>query len=461
MSGIGAGGCLLVGRRGERPSLVDFNLRAPGGIRAENYPVVEGRSSDMFPWPLVKDERNTRGALSICAPTMVAGMELAWRKFGALPWDMLLQPSIELAREGLLVDWYTQLILGSVATDLRHEPAARAVFLDEAGGPITTRWTALAQSKLDMGALPDTLNIIAKEGSDALVRGDIGRALIEDIKARGGVLEQRDFAACKPRLTDPAGIRYRNHRVWSTSGLSGGVTLMRILDTLKGTAMPADIHAPFYSALADAIVPALQTRQATLGDINTSGNSRGCTTHFCIADADGLVVSATITLVSLFGSKVLSPQTGIMLNNGISWFDPIPGRPNSIGANKLCLNNLTPTLVDMPGHGMLAAGAAGGRKIIPAIAQLIAFMVDGGLSIEAACRQPRLDVHSDRTIIVDDRLDEEVRSLLRNHGEVHAAMATVFPHHFGILGALKVTEDTIEAMPDTMSPWAAAVFRFA
>lgn len=457
MSGIGAGGYLLVGRRGETPSLIDFNLRSPGGIRQEDYPLVEGRSNDMFSWPLVKDERNTRGGLSVCAPTMVAGMELAWKKFGSLPWDMLLEPSIELIHEGIQVDWYTQLVLSSVAKDLRHEPAARAVFLDEDGIPLTTRWTALAQPPLDMGALPDTLSVIAKEGSKAVTRGDIMHALVKDISDRGGVLTAKDFVACQPQLTTPTSIWYRNSRVWSTSGLSGGETLMQILNQLGHTNLPADIQGQFYCALTDAIAMALKTRMATLGDRNTLGNSQSCTTHFNVADADGLVVSATLTLVSMFGSKVLSPQTGIMLNNGISWFDPVPGHPNSIGPNKFCLNNVAPTLVDMPGHEMIALGAAGGRKIIPAITQLVAFLIDGGLPLEAAFHQSRLDVHSDRTIIVDERLSEQIQSLLRNCGQVHTAATTVFPHHFGILGALKLTDDAIEAMPDVASPWAAAI----
>ena len=456
MSGIGGGGYLLIGQRGEIPTLVDFSLRSPSGTRPEDYPIVEGKSDDLFPWPMVKDNRNTRGALSICAPTMVAGMELASRKFGTLPWEMLVEPSIEFAKEGLMVDWYTQLVLGSVAKDLRHEPVARSMFLDEGGAPIATQWTSLTQPTLCMGALPDTLGVIAKEGSEAVTRGDIGRALVEDVKDRGGILKMKDLAACPPQLTDPVGIRYRTNQVWSASGLSGGVTLMRILETLESVGMPADMQGLFYRALVDAIVPALQERQEKIGDCAANQNDRHCTTHFCTADANGLVVAATITLVSMFGSKVLSPQTGVMLNNGMSWFDPVPARPNSIGPGKRCLNNMAPALVDMPGHGMLALGAAGGRKIIPTVAQLIAFVIDGKLSLEDACCQPRLDVHSDRTIIVDERLDAGTISLLQDCGRVHVTEATIFPYRFGIASSLLLTDDTIEAAADPVLPRAGA-----
>ena len=456
MSGIGGGGYMLIGRNGEPPSLVDFNLRAPMRIRVADYPVVGGMSSDLFPWPVVEGERNTRGPLSICTPTMVAGMELAWRTFGKLPWRTLLEPSIELAKGGLVIDWYAQLVLSSLAKDIRHEPAARAMFLDEVGASVTTGWTALSPLRLDLGALRDTLVVIAGEGSDAIVRGDVGRTLVEDVKARGGVLEIEDFAAATPCMRGPVCASYRGNRIWSAAGLSGGTTLVRILRAFDGVEMPPEIRGEFYAALVDTIVPILQARLRELGDCD-AGNDRSCTTHFCTADSEGLVVSATITLVSMFGSKVLSPRTGVMLNNGMSWFDPAPGRKNSIGPAKFCLNNMAPTLVHAPGRGLVAIGAAGGRKIIPAVAQLVTFMIDGGLSLEDACRHPRLDIHHDRTIIADDRLDEEILSLLRGKGRLHRVTATAYPHHFGIVGALKLTDGIVETTPDAMAPLAGAV----
>ena len=458
MSGIGGGGYMLIGRNGEPPSLVDFNLRAPARVRAADYPVVEGMSNDLFPWPAVEGERNTRGPLSVCAPTMVAGMELAWRTFGKLPWRTLLEPSIELAKDGLLVDWYTQLVLSSLAKDMRHEPAARAMFLDEGGASLTTGWTALSPRRLSLGALAETLIVLAGEGSDAIVRGDVGRTLVEDVKARGGVLEMEDFTASAPRTREPVCASYRGSRIWTTAGLSGGTTLAQILRALEGAGMPTGLRGDFYAALVDTMAPILRARLKEMGDRGAGGNDRSCTTHFCTADSEGLAVSATITLVSMFGSKVLSPRTGVMLNNGMSWFDPAPGGANSIGPAKFCLNNMAPALMHEPGsRGLVAVGAAGGRKIIPAVAQLITFMIDGGLSLEAACRHPRLDVHHDRTIVADDRMDEEILSLLGSKGRLHRVAATVYPHHFGIVEALKLTDGFVEAVPDAMAPLAGAV----
>ena len=458
MSGIGGGGYMLIGRSGEPPSLVDFNLRAPMRIRAADYPVAEGMSNDLFPWPAVEGERNTRGPLSICAPTMVAGMELAWRTFGRLPWRTLLEPSIELAKDGLVVDWYAQLVLSSLAKDIRHEPVARAMFLDEGGASVTTGWTAHSPPRLSLGALVETLTAIAGEGSDAIVRGDVGRTLVEDVKARGGVLDMGDFTAATPRMREPVCTSYRGGRIWSAAGLSGGTTLVRILRTLDAAGMSVGIREEFYAALVDTMAPILRARLEELGDRDTGGGDRSCTTHFCTADSEGLVVSTTITLVSMFGSKVLSPRTGVMLNNGMSWFDPVPGGANSIGPGKFCLNNMAPTLMHEPGRrGLVAVGAAGGRKIIPAVAQLVTFMLDGGLSLEDACRHPRLDIRHDRTIIADDRLDEEILSVLRSKGRLHRVAATVYPHHFGLVQALKLIDGVVEAVPDAMAPLAGAV----
>ena len=457
MSGIGGGGYLLIGRHGEVPTLVDFSLRAPVGIRPTDYPIVEGKSSDFFPWPSVEGERNTRGPLAVCAPTAVAGLELAWRRFGTLPWRTLLEPAIGFAREGLSIDWYTQLILSSLAKDLRHEPAARARFLDEGGASITTGWTALSRPTIDMGTLSDTLDVIAEEGGEAIVRGDIGHALVQDVAERGGVLEMRDFEAAAPQLVKPAHVSYRSHRVWTASGLSGGVAIADALHVLGAREIHSNVRGAFYGEIVDAIVPSLRARQGILGDSSAPGDDGSCTTHFCVADARGLVVSATLTLVSMFGSKVLSPRTGIMLNNGMSWFDPVPGRANSIGPGKRCLNNMAPTLVHVPDGGLIAVGAAGGRKIIPAVVQILTFMIDGGLSLQAALRQPRLDVHHDRTIIADERIGEETRHVLRNHGQVYFVENTIFPYRFGITEALRLSRGRLEAMPDPTAPWSGAV----
>lgn len=457
MSGLGGGGYMLVGRRGEPPTQIDFNMRSPVQTKLSDYPIVEGLSSDIFPWPRVEEERNTRGPLSICAPTLVAGLELAWKQFGSLPWKTLLEPAIAFASEGLSIDWYAQLVIGSVAKDLRNNPTAKALFLDKEGDPVTTGWTSLYRPRIDNPALADTLNTLANEGSDVFVRGEVGQALVQDVEEAGGNLAMQDLELAVPKVVAPANLDYRGNQIWSTSGLSGGETLLNIFRNLRKYSSEELISGEHYEMLAKTILPVLTDRLGNLGDGSGVANRESCTTHFCVTDRDGLTVSSTITLVTLFGSKVVSPRTGILLNSGMAWFDPTPDQANSIGPGKRCLNNMSPTIVNRPDGSQIAIGAAGGRKIIPAVAQILSFMLDGGLSLHEACFSPRLDVQFDRTIVADKRIDNNTLSLLEDLGNVHVVEKTLFPYHFGITGGLVNSKGAVEAMPDPLAPNATAI----
>ena len=113
-----------------------------------------------------------------------------------------------------------------------------------------------------------------------------------------------------------------------------------------------------------------------------------CTTHFSVVDRDGNMAAVTQTLLSTFGSKFVTPQTGITMNNGIMWFDPTPGGPNSLAPGKRCLTNYTPVLAQAADGRRLALGASGGRRILPAVTQLLSFVMDYGMDLDAAIHQP-------------------------------------------------------------------------
>src|SRR5258706_16120826 len=102
--------------------------------------------------------------------------------------------------------------------------------------------------------------------------------------------------------------------------------------------------------------------------------------------------SVTQTLLSIFGSRVVSPSTGLLLNNGIMWFDPEPGKPNSLAPGKRCLGNFCPVIGEGGDGRRFALGASGGRKIIGAVLQIISFLMDHGLTLEEAFHQQRIDM---------------------------------------------------------------------
>ncbi len=143
MSGIAAGGCMLLWRAGEaKPLVVDYGMRSPAALNPADYPVVGGQAPDLFAWPRVKDDRNVQGASAVAVPGVVAGMALAHERFGRLPWRELVAPAVGLAREGMLLDWFAGLQIASTARALAADRDAAAMFLEDGCWPPLAGWTA-------------------------------------------------------------------------------------------------------------------------------------------------------------------------------------------------------------------------------------------------------------------------------------------------------------------------------
>src|SRR5260370_11495315 len=137
-----------------------------------------------------------------------------------------------------------------------------------------------------------------------------------------------------------------------------------------------------------------------------------CTTHFCAADAEGNMVALTQTLMSLFGSCVMLPKTGITMNNGMLWFDPEPNRPNSIAPGKRPLCNICPVVVAKDGKPWFCIGASGGRRIVPAVTQLSLMLIDRGLDVGTAFHQPPIDRSGVGPIRVNRELPDAVKKAI-------------------------------------------------
>ena len=188
-----------------------------------------------------------------------------------------------------------------------------------------------------------------------------------------------------------------------------------------------------------------------MGDV-PDARDPACTTHLAVVDRAGTMVSLTQTLLSVFGSKIVSPQTGILLNNGIMWFDPRPGRPNSMAPGKRPLANMCPVIATRDGAPWFALGASGGRKIMPAVLQLASMLIDGGLDLERAFHQPRIDVSGEPQVIADARLDPAILDALAARFEVRTLMPAVHPNLFACPTAVLRDPATGEACGMT-DPW--------
>jgi gamma-glutamyltranspeptidase/glutathione hydrolase len=321
-------------------------------------------------------------------------------------------PAVKLAQEGLLVDWYSGLITASSAKALSLDPDAAAMFLDEGTWPILGSWTGSAERHLDQRALAATLQQIAEGGPRALYEGPVARALAQDIQAKGGCLAEADLAAYQAAWADPLVVPYRGGQVYAAPGLTGGPTFAQALRALESELQPGNgPDARAYQAMARTLDAAFRTRLADMGD-HESPTAPPCTTHFSVVDRHGNMCSVTQTLLSIFGSRVVSPSTGLLLNNGIMWFDPEPGKPNSLAPGKRVLANYCPVVGVGADGRQFAVGASGGRKILGAVMQLSSFLLDHGMTLEQAFHQPRIDVSGGGQVIADQALGPDILQAL-------------------------------------------------
>lgn len=435
MSGLGGGGYLVVMEKGAREAqAVDGGLVAAEALDPADYPLdASGKGGDLFDWPPVREDRNLVGYSSIAVPGEVAALGLAHERFGTLPWRDLLAPAIGLARRGVEVDWFSSLLIASGAPALSRFPASRAAFLPQgfAPGPAET------STFLPIPGLTSTLEQLAAAGPEDFYRGDLASLLAADLAAGGSKIAKDDLARYRAGQVATLAVPYRGATIHAMPGLTGGPTLGRALGLLQGRLEGRAPDAAAYAAYAGVLRTAYEERFATMGA--SGGNS--CTTHVSVMDRHGRFVSLTLTLLSLFGSKVVLPRSGVLMNNGIMWFDTRPGRPNSLAAGKRPLANMCPVVASRDGQPFLSLGASGGRRITPALLQILSFLLDFGLDLERALHLPRLDQSGEGPATYDPSLPAGIVAALKAQGVAEARPRVPYPANFAWPTAVLLQEN--------------------
>jgi gamma-glutamyltranspeptidase / glutathione hydrolase len=427
MSGIGGIGSMIVHIAAEkRTHAVDYGPIAGRGIDPARYPLTgKPGPQDLFGWPGVVGDRNVHGYESIAVPGSVAGFGLVHDRFGKLPWRKLLGPAIRLAKKGLRVDWWTTLNIAAEAADLRNDAVARRTYLVNDLPPVST--TTAAPPYLDLGPLAQTLERLAKAGWKDYYAGDVAQAIAADLKAGGSAIRAGDLAAYSARLVEPITVERNGTVLHTMSGLFAGPTFRAAFANIPA-ALGSKPGPKTFGAYATALSKAYADRLQRMGQEDAKG--KGTTTHLATVDADGNMVSLTNTLLSRFGSRAVLPTTGILMNNGMMWFDPRPGQPNSIGPGKRPLTNMCPVVATRNGKGWFAIGGSGGRKILPAIMQICSFLADFGMSLEEAFHQPRIDVSAPDKATADFRLDAKSIAAVAKVVPTTEVEAAVYPGNF-------------------------------
>jgi gamma-glutamyltranspeptidase/glutathione hydrolase len=447
-SGLGGGGFFLIRRASDgREVMIDLREMAPGAAHRDMYldkdgNVVPGLSRD--------------SALAAGVPGEPAGMAHLAKKYGKLPLSVSLQPAIKLAREGFPL--YTRLRGGMEfkKNAFLKTPDAARVFL--VNGEVPPLGHVLRQPEL-----ADTLELLARQGADGFYKGAFAQKLVDGVRSLGGSWTLSDLANYKVVEREPVVGHYRGARIVSGSPpASGGVALIDALNILEGFDLASLDKVTRTHVIVEAMRRVHRDRAVYLGDpdfvqvpvarlINpdyAAGQRASIrmdkatpsamlpgvdapapgpsTTHFSVIDAKGNMVAATITLNFFFGSGLMVPGTGILLNNQMDDFSSKPGVPNgfqliggdanAIAPKKRPLSSSTPTFVEAP-HGLMILGSPGGSYIPGMVIQgTINFME--GRSAQEVVSAPRFHHQFSPDVLQfeSDALTVEERKALEDRG---------------------------------------------
>jgi gamma-glutamyltranspeptidase/glutathione hydrolase len=481
MSGPGGGGWMTIAWQGGRhPTVVMFQSSAPRRARPDLYTLTPAFRADSQGFVGIQDDANLVGHQAVGVPGDVAGLTYAAEHYASLPLRRLVEPAIELAEGGFPVTWYLSLTMGLGMRLLRQFPATSREFLQD-GAPYGV--TREREILFRQPQLANTLRRIAADGADGFYKGPVARALTEEMARGGGLIDEQDLADYQPFETRPLVGSYRGFEVLGLPAPASGPFLLEALNILEGLELgtlgresPRALHLAIEAmrhAHADRLaflgdprfepVPeqgliskeyAIQRRIAgdPIRHVEAQPGSpwlfqrdsqpvmpkpaielvdSGHTTSITAVDRYGTAVALTQSLVSMWGSGVVVPGTGVLLNNAMTLFDPRPGMYNSIQAGKLPASSNAHTIVVCDGQPMAAIAAPGGRRILDTCTQVVLGLLEFGMGMQEAVDAPLVDTSEPGSTQIDERIPLEVRNELERMGHSLAVRERDFlPSHF-------------------------------
>jgi gamma-glutamyltranspeptidase/glutathione hydrolase len=420
MCGLGGSGYMVVWLAAEkRAHVLDFQGMLPKAITPDDYPLDPAVPATIMGFPGVVDRQNEIGYRSMTVPGAVRGLSRALERFGRLGLDTALGPAIQLAERGLPVDWFTTLQVSLAMADLRRDPTARSIYLPN-DAPLQP------EQYRPLGRLAETMKALAVEGPEDFYQGTLAEMIATDLQAGGSRIDAEDLAAYQVLEHEPLTGSHRGADLHTAGPTSGGPRLIETLQHIADHLDPAaGIGVESWKIYADGLNKAWRSHKQRIGRATEVG---GCTSHLSAVDAEGNMAALTYTLLNRFGSCVVLPSTGILMNNAVSYFDPRPGFPTTMeGRKRINASNMCPTIATRDGEAIFAVGASGANFIMPCTTQIAALMLDFDLSLEEAMNHPRIDASDRGSIRVNPRLGAEVLAALAEDFELEIAQLLVFP----------------------------------
>jgi gamma-glutamyltranspeptidase/glutathione hydrolase len=381
LTGLGAGGYMLVGAPSGDDVLLDFFVEAPG--RDGNWP----HRAELVPASVVFGDVVQVfhvGAASVGTYGCPAGICAAHARFASLPLAELVAPAVRLARQGVALNAQQTYILQVLSPIIASSPEARALF----GNTPLREGTVLCFPEV-----ADALERLAAEGAAPFYTGEVATAVCDWIGKRGGLLAPADLAAYEVVPREPIDVAYRGLRVRTNPPPSaGGILIAAVLAELDREPAP-----PSLERLVVAMMDAQRARTVQFMDSLHLGGFQeeflgarlGNTTHIAAIDEDGWTCTTTVSNGSCSG--VVVPGTGLHLNNMLGETDLNPSGFHLHSPGRRLPSMMAPTLVRRTdGAVELALGSAGSNRIRSAILQVICNVVDRGMGLAEAVEAPRL-----------------------------------------------------------------------
>lgn len=455
MSGIGGGGFMMVydAATGET-KIINSRERAPAGADPEMFLDDDGE-------PMEFQDRVIHGN-SVGVPGTAKGLERSHEMWGTMAMHDLIAPAVALAEEGFPIDDFLERQIGEHAEKLERSAAGEVFFND--GAPL------VEGDMLVQGDLANTLRMISEQGTDVLYHGEIAEAVANTVQEFEGSLAVEDMQNYDVTVDEPVWGEYKDYDIATMPPpSSGGVFLLQMLGILDGFDLgqydiksvekyhllaetmhlayadraeyagdPEFVDVPVEGLLhpdyiaerrnlisLDSVIGAPEAGDVTpyqkdferQGAVEQPGDKvDGQTTHYSVIDSHGNVVSYTTTIEQVFGSGIMVPEYGFLLNNELTDFDAEPGGANEVQPNKRPLSSMTPTIVFNDGQPVLTVGSPGGQTIITSVLQTILNTYEYGLPLEEALNEPRIFTNNPDNYSHEEGIPEEVIQQLNDMG---------------------------------------------
>ena len=449
-SGIGGGCFILVRLADGRVLAIDGREMAPAAATRDIF-LVDGKANP---------ELSRTGALAVGVPGSVLALDKLRQLGAALRWRDLILPSAELADKGFVVSHSLAERLAATGPHLAKFPASAAIYLDAKQQP----W--VAGSELRQVDLADTYRAIAKQGSAYFYQGDFARKTERWMQQNGGLITRKDFSNYQIKMRKPIVSEFAGYTLYGfPPPSSGGTHVAQILNILEQFDLEKTTTSERYHLIAEAMKFAFADRAHWLGDADFTRVPRGLTdknyarsiaqkislekttaaithgnpevdiqhlmnkhtTHIAAADLHGNWVAITSTVNTSFGSKVVIPGTGVVLNNQMDDFSAQVGAANAFGlvgsdanavaAKKRPLSSMSPTLVFKGDQPVMTLGAAGGPTIISQVVQTLLYRLQDNMPLAEAMAQPRIHQQwNPNQLFVEARMPQPVQEALQEKG---------------------------------------------